>query len=84
MNFTMVMIICFLPEVCTAVFNKTTFNSYDSCMKTSASTVEYMQQNYPSSAGEIYCMTPEEASNYKLFLDNSGTPTLSKPAFPEA
>jgi hypothetical protein len=53
-------------------------------MKTSASTVEYMQQNYPSSAGEIYCMTPEEASNYKLFLDNSGTPTLSKPAFPEA
>ena len=84
MNFTMLMIICFLPGVCTAVFNDTTFDSYDSCIKTSASTVEYIKQTYPTTAGEIYCMTPEEASNYKLFLDNSGTPTLSKPAFPEA
>ena len=86
MNFAMVMIIFFLPGVCTAVFNKTTFTSYDSCIKISASTAEYMKQNYPASAGEIYCMTTEEASNYKLFLDNGGTPTLSKPkpAFTEA
>ena len=86
MNFTMVMIVCFSVEVCTAMFDDTKFNSYDSCYEFSRSAVSYMQEMYPESAGEVHCLTPKELSAYKKYINEGGKPVLTKkePALPEA
>ena len=79
MNFTMVMLVCFSVQVCTAMFDDTKFNSYDSCYESSRSTVSYMQEMYPDSAGEVWCLTPEELAVYKEYIDQGGKPQLTNP-----
>jgi hypothetical protein len=78
MNFTMVMIICFSVEVCTAMFDDSRYNSYDSCYEFSKSAVSYMQEMYPDSAGEVHCLTPKELAVYKKYIDEGGKPVLTK------
>ena len=79
MNFTMVMIVCFTVEVCTAMFDDTKFNSYDACYESSRSAVSYMQEMYPDSAGEIRCLTGEELAIYKEYIEQGGKPQLTNP-----
>jgi len=79
MNFTMVMIVCFSVEVCTAMFDDTRFNSYDACYESSRSAVSYMQEMYPDSAGEVWCLTPEELAVYREYIDQGGKPQLANP-----
>jgi hypothetical protein len=78
MEFVMVMVICF-GVGCSAIFDHTVFDSYQSCFNKAKITTEYMKKQYPQSAGEIYCMTQEELKNYKSFLNNGGQPTISTP-----
>jgi hypothetical protein len=79
MNFTMVMIVCFSVQVCTAMFDDTKFNSYDACYESSRSAVSYMAEMYPDSAGEVWCLTPEELTVYKDYIDQGGEPKLTNP-----
>ena len=79
MNFTMVMIVCFTVEVCTAMFDDTKFDSYDACYESSRSAVSYMAEMYPDSAGEVWCLTPEELTVYKDYIDQGGEPKLTNP-----
>jgi hypothetical protein len=79
MNFTMVMIVCFSVQVCTAMFDDTKFNSYDACYESSRSTVSYMSEIYPNSAGEVWCLTPEELAAYREYIDQGGKPQLTNP-----
>jgi hypothetical protein len=83
MNFTMVMIVCFSVEVCTAMFDDTKFNSYDACYESSRSAVSFMSEMYPDSAGEIRCLTGEELAIYKEYIDQGGKPQLTNPELPE-
>jgi len=83
MNFTMVMLVCFTVEVCTALFDDTRFNSHDACYEYSRSVVSYMQEMYPDSAGEIRCLTGEEMAIYKEYIDQGGKPQLTNPESPE-
>ena len=76
MNFTMVMIVCFTVEVCTAMFDNTRFDGYDACYESSRSVVNYMQEMYPDSAGEVHCLTDEELAVYREFIDQGGKPQL--------
>ena len=79
MNFTMVMIVCFSVQVCTAMFDDTTFASYDACYESSRSAVSYMSEIYPNSSGEVWCFTPEELAAYREFIDQGGKPELTTP-----
>ena len=79
MNFTMVMIVCFTVEVCTAMFDDTRFDGYDACYEYSRSVVNFMQETYPDSAGEVYCLTDEELAVYREFIDQGGKPQLTNP-----
>ena len=79
MNFTMVMIVCFSVQVCTAMFDDTKFDSYDACYESSRSTVSYMQEMYPDSAGEVHCLTDEDLAIYKEYIDQGGKPQLTNP-----
>ena len=79
MNFTMVMIVCFSVQVCTAMFDDTKFDSYDACYESSRSTVSYMQEMYPDSAGEVHCLTDEDLAIYKEYIEQGGKPQLTNP-----
>ena len=79
MNFTMVMIICFSVEVCTAMFDDTKFNSYESCYESSRSAVSFMAEMYPDSSGEIRCLTGEELAIYKEYIEQGGKHQLTNP-----
>ena len=83
MNFTMVMIVCFSVQVCTAMFDDTKFDSYDACYESSRSAVSFMSEMYPDSAGEIRCLTGEELAIYKEYIDQGGKPQLTNPELPE-
>ena len=75
----MVMIVCFSVQVCTAMFDDTKFDSYDACYESSRSTVSYMQEMYPDSAGEVHCLTDEDLAIYKEYIDQGGKPQLTNP-----
>ena len=75
----MLMIVCMTMEVCTAMFDDTRFSDYDTCYEASRSVVNYMQEMYPDSAGEVHCLTDEELAVYREFLDQGGKPQLKNP-----
>ena len=79
MNYTMLMIVCMTVEVCTAMFDDTRFSDYDTCYEASRSVVNYMQETYPDSAGEVYCLTDQELATYKEYIDQGGEPQLTNP-----
>jgi hypothetical protein len=75
----MVMIVCFSVEVCTAMFDNTRFDNYDTCYEYSRSVVNYMQETYPNSAGEVYCLTNQELATYREYIEQGGKPQLANP-----
>jgi hypothetical protein len=79
MNYTMLMIVCMTMEVCTAMFDDRKFSDYDTCYEASRSVVSYMQETYPDSAGEVWCLTPEKLEAYREYIDQGGKPELTTP-----
>ena len=80
MKFMMIMIICFAQDVCEAVFDDTVwYNTYDECISTASGVAGYMKDAYPNSAGNIYCMTPDEANTYRDYIENGGEIELDLP-----
>ena len=77
MNYTMLMIVCMTMEVCTAMFDDRKFSDYDTCYEASRSVVSFMQETYPDSSGEVYCLTDQELATYREFIDRGGRPALS-------
>jgi|MGYP003116019514 hypothetical protein len=77
MKFLMVMIICFAEDACQAIFDATEFRTYDECISQGHYVSQYMKEVYSTSAGEIWCLTPDEISEYRLYLEKGGKPGLS-------
>ena len=75
----MLMIVCMTMEVCTAMFDDKKFGDYDTCYEASRSVVNYMQETYPDSAGEVYCLTDQELATYREYIDQGGEPQLTNP-----
>ena len=75
----MLMIVCMTMEVCTAMFDDMKFSDYDTCYEASRSVVNYMQEMYPDSAGEVYCLTDQELATYREYIDQGGEPQLTNP-----
>ena len=75
----MLMIVCMTMEVCTAMFDDRKFSDYDTCYEASRSVVNYMQETYPDSAGEVYCLTDQELATYREYIDQGGKPQLANP-----
>ena len=77
MKFLMVMIICFSEDVCQAVFDAAEFNTYNECMAQAIPVSRYMREVYTNSSGEIHCLSQKDYTEYQLFIDNGGKPSLS-------
>jgi hypothetical protein len=60
----MVIIICF-GATCQTMNVKGTYGTYDSCISGSKGVADYMKDTFPTSSGEIYCMTEQEFEDYQ-------------------
>ena len=74
MKFIMVIIICFGAN-CQTIWDKQLYSTVDDCLAASTPVREYMMQVYPTSAGQIYCMSEEEFINFKKNLEEGGKNT---------
>ena len=74
MKFIMVIIICFGAN-CQSLWDKQEYSTVDDCLAASGPVREYMMQVYPTSAGQIYCMSEEEFINFKKNLEEGGKNT---------
>ena len=80
MKFIMVIIICFSQDVCQAIFDAPVwYQSYDECINTAGGVAGYMKEAYPDSAGNIFCMTEEEAKIYHDYIQDGGKIELNLP-----
>ena len=74
MKFIMVIIICFGAN-CQTIWDNQLYSTVDDCLAASTPVREYMMQVYPTSAGQIYCMSEEEFINFKKNLEEGGKNT---------
>ena len=74
MKIIMVIIICFGAN-CQTIWDKQLYSTVDDCLAASTPVREYMMQVYPTSAGQIYCMSEEEFINFKKNLEEGGKNT---------
>ena len=80
MKFMMVVLICFGLDDCQAIFDDTSwYQTYDECISVAGIAAPLMKDLYPNSAGNIYCMTAEEAKAYHDYIQNGGVIELDLP-----
>ena len=76
----MVVLICFGLDDCQAIFDDSVwYQTYDECISTAGGVASFMKDAYPNSAGNIYCMTDEEAKAYHDYIENGGKIELDLP-----
>jgi len=81
MKFIMVMIICFGGN-CQAIWENTfNWDTLDECVEASLPVKSYMMDIYPSSSGEIYCMSKEQFEDFYQDIE-SGAPITTLPKNP--
>ena len=76
MKFFMVVILCMTAEVCETIYETDPYNTRYECQMESATVRDYMIENYPMSAGEIYCLNEEELLLYNEWMKDGGSPTF--------
>ena len=76
MKIWMVIIICFGAN-CEAIWEQTTYDSIESCVTASGPVAQYMQYQFPTSAGEIHCMSDGEFQKYIQGLKDGKKPTIT-------
>jgi len=81
MKFFLVVIFCFGLD-CQAIYETTSYPTYNSCLDVAQSTSQYLQQMYPQSSGEAWCYTEDEYTQFLKFLEEGNVPSLS-PRLPE-
>jgi heterodisulfide reductase subunit A-like polyferredoxin len=84
MKFIMVIIICFGAN-CQALWENIPYDSETACLQNTKSVASYMQEAYPNSSGEIYCMTQMQFDKFYKDLEDGMnlnlqyTPETDKP-----
>tara|TARA_A200000159_G_C7182957_1_gene280374 strand:- start:216 stop:446 length:231 start_codon:yes stop_codon:yes gene_type:complete len=68
MKFLMVIVICMAGMECQTIFEQHEYNSKEHCINESQYVSQYMQDVFPNSSGEIFCLSREDfdALNKKL------------------
>ena len=76
MKFIMVIIICFGVD-CEAIFDKTSFETYDQCYQSAIATANYMRNTFPQSAGEVHCWDEKQVTTFQKYLEDGNKPTIN-------
>ena len=75
MSYFLVVVMCMLGE-CRSFWQDVPYVSLNECHTSSQQVVEYLSGQFPDSDGEIYCMTQAEFDQWKIDINNGGTPEL--------
>jgi hypothetical protein len=76
MKFIMVILICISGQ-CQNLFEEHLYDSKAECEAEGAVAKQYMMETYPSSSGEIWCLTTAEFQEYWQYLEQQEQ--LNKP-----
>jgi len=82
MKFIMVIIFCIAADVCETIYETEPYNTQYECQQESAKVRNYMIEEFPNSAGEIYCLNQEEFMIFQQWMEDGHKPTLSAPIGP--
>ena len=55
---------------CQAIFERKLYETKEECLLESNYVSQYMQEVYPNSSGEIYCLSEDEFEAYNQHLKN--------------
>lgn len=72
----MVIVICMAGMDCQTIFEQHEYNSKEDCIKESQYVSQYMQQVFPNSSGEIFCLSREDFDALNKKLLEQQTPSL--------
>ena len=61
---------------CQTIFEQHEYNSKEDCIKESQYVSQYMQQVFPNSSGEIFCLSREDFDSLNKKLLEQQTPSL--------
>ena len=61
---------------CQTIFEQHEYNSKEDCIKESQYVSQYMQQVFPNSSGEIFCLSKEDFDALNKKLLEQQTPSL--------
>jgi|TARA_B100000902_G_scaffold281114_1_gene266999 hypothetical protein len=61
---------------CQTIFEQHEYNSKEDCIKESQYVSQYMQQVFPNSSGEIFCLSREDFDALNKKLLEQQTPSL--------
>jgi hypothetical protein len=68
MKFIMVILICISGQ-CNNLYEEHLYDSKELCEAEGAKAKQYMMETYPSSSGEIWCLTTDEFQEYWQYLE---------------
>jgi len=66
-EFFLVIMMCIAGE-CTSLHDENSYKSYDDCYNKSVIVAKEMNEAYPQSSGQCFCLTPEQ---YKEYLNST-------------
>lgn len=76
MKFLMVIVICIAGMECQSIFEQHEYNSKEHCVNESQYVSQYMQEVFPNSNGQIFCLSREEFDAYNKQLLEQQNPGL--------
>ena len=68
MKFILVILICISGQ-CNNLYEEHLYDSKAACEAEGAMAKQYMMETYPSSSGEIWCLTTDEFQQYYQYLE---------------
>jgi hypothetical protein len=68
MKFILVILICISGQ-CNNLYEEHLYDSKAACEAEGAVAKQYMMETYPSSSGEIWCLTADEFQQYYQYLE---------------
>ena len=75
MNYFLVVVMCMVGE-CQSFWQDMTYVSKTECQASAGQVVEYLSGQFPTSDGEVYCLTEAEFTDWKKDMDNGIQPKL--------
>ena len=73
MKFIMVVIICWTAEFCEGIWEQKFYETKAECDAEAVTVKDYMMLSYPTTSGQIYCMSEKDFQQYYEQLQNGGS-----------
>ena len=76
MKFIMVLIICFGAD-CRSVYENFAYETYEQCVQEAVGVSQFMQQQFPTSSGQVFCWDKEQFELFQKGLKDGFDPSIT-------